>query len=358
VDPTTLQRLITGIEDALRPGLAEMRPFLAMWMAALIFLEGLRVYGAILEDGHRWQHGVGFLIRTLMFASVVLGWPTIMPTLIEDFVHAGLRFGGNQLSVREFLDPGTLLVQGVKTGKPLAQLVMANAGLTGAVYFFPFLGAWLLFLAAYAIMSCAVFLTQVEFRVVMPVSMLALCFVFWGPTRSMASGVLSYGLNVAFRFFMQAILASLVFRLAPILVPPISAANAFDVSMLQAFGIIVAAALMTYLFLKIPFVIANHLAGMSALSPAGALQTAAGLAGMAVGAGALLRPRGGGWALRQPRPAPMPEGTHARRLLTAPQASRVGPPPVPVAHALHATLRSGAQWLGHDHSDGGAHVSL
>jgi type IV secretion system protein TrbL len=359
MDPTVLQRLITGIEAALAPGLAAMRPFLLVWISALIFLEALRIWGAIMEDGHRWHHVVGFLVRTLMFVSVFWGWPTIMSTLVDDFVHAGLRFGGDQMTVQQFLDPGMLLVQGITTAKPLADLVTSNANIGGVGWFLAFLPCWLAYLVAFAIMSCAIFLAQVEFRVLMPVSLVALGFLFWAPTRQMAGGVFSYALNVSFRFFIQAILASLVFRLTPILgAPVLTTRNAFDISMLQAFGMVVGAGVMTFLFLKIPFVVANHLAGTPALSAGGLLQTAAGLVGMATGAGSLLRPRGGGWALRQPRPAALPEGTHARRLQAAPAAARVGPPPIPATQALNATLRSGAQFLGHDHSSGGAHVSL
>jgi type IV secretion system protein TrbL len=351
MDPTVLQRLITGIEAALAPGLAALRPFLVFWVTTLVFLEGVRVYGAILEDGRRWQHVGSFVVRTLVFTAVLWGWPAIMSTLVDDFVHAGLRFGGNQMTVQEFLDPGRLLVQGIKTAKPLADLVKANAGITGAVYFFPFLGAWLLFLLSYAIMSCAVFLAQVEFRIVMPVSLLALGFVFWAPTRSLASGVISYALNVSLRFFMQAILASLIFRLAPIMTPTITASNAFDVSMLQAFGMIVTAGLMVYLFLKIPFVIANHLAGTPSLSTGGLLQTIAGLTGVATGATMLLRSHGPAWNIRQPRAPQRP----SPGLPTS--APRSGPPPMPAAQALNATLRAGAHFLSHNQSGGGLHLS-
>jgi hypothetical protein len=123
--------------------------------------------------------------------------------------------------------------------------------------------------------------------------------------------------------------------------------------MLQAFGMIVAAGLMTYLFLKIPFVVSSHLAGLSTLSPGGALQTAAGFVGMATGLSQLAWPRGGSWAIRQPRAI---QGPPPRALLPAPVRS--GPPPMPTASALNATLRSGAQFLGHDHGAGGPHVSL
>lgn len=359
MDPTVLQRLITGIEQALAPGMAALRPFLLLWVSALVLLEAVRVYGAVLEDGRRWQHGVGFLVRTLMFASVYWGWPSIMSTLVEDFVHAGLRFGGDYMTVQQFLDPGTLLLQGIKTAKPLAAIVMANAGITGAVYFIPFCVVWLLYLLAYAVMSCAVFLAQVEFRVVMPVTLLALGFVFWAPTRQMASGVLSYGLNVCFRFFSQAILASLVFRLAPILTPAIAASNAFDVSMLQAFGMVVAAGLLTYLFVKIPLVISHHLAGTPTLSAPGFMQSIGGIAALATAGVGLLRAPNPTWNLRQPRAPRSPQlemFPKPRPQLAAPP--RVGPPPMPAAHALNATLRAGAQFLGHDQSGSGPHVSL
>ena len=168
MDPTVLQRIITGIQQALAPGLGVLRPFLLFWITALIFLEALRVCGTILQDGRRWEHGVAFLLRTLVFVAVYWGWPGIMQTLIADFVAAGLRFGGNQLQVQQFLDPGLLLARGLSTAAVLKDITLANAGILGAVYFLPFLLCWLLYLVAYAVMACNVFLVQVEVSILMP----------------------------------------------------------------------------------------------------------------------------------------------------------------------------------------------
>ena len=99
MDPTVLQRLINGIEQALAPGLTSMWPFLLMWISALVLMEGVRVYGALMQDGRHAQHVVWFPVRTLILLQVFWNWPSIMNTLIEDFVHAGLRFGGNQMTV-------------------------------------------------------------------------------------------------------------------------------------------------------------------------------------------------------------------------------------------------------------------
>jgi type IV secretory pathway TrbL component len=213
---------------------------------------------------------------------------------------------------------------------------------------------------AYAFMAANIFFAQVELKVVLPVSLLALGFVFWGPTRQMAGGVFSYALNVCFRFFIQAILASLIVRLAPILTPAIPPGSVFALAIEQAVIMVIAAFVLAYLFWKIPSVVSQHLAGTPTLSAGGALQTAAGLVGMATGTGLLLRAGGravqglaarataaggGGTAGGGPRPQ-------------LPAPSRPGPPRVPATQALQATLRAGAQFLGHDHGAGGPHVSL
>jgi type IV secretion system protein TrbL len=358
MDPTVLQRIITGFQQALEPGLATIRAFLLMWTGAFILLEALRVWGALLEDGHRWQHAVGFVVRTLVFASMYWGWPSIMTTLVEDFAHAGLRFAGSQMTVQQFLDPGLLLSVGLQTAVPLKDILWANLGLTTPVQAAAFLVAWMLYIVAYAIMSCNVFLLQVELTIVLPISLLALGFVFWAPVRNMAGGVLSYAVNVSLRVFAQAILASIIFRLAPLLFPPLPRTTAFALAIEQAAIMVIAAFVLAYLFWKIAAVIAQHLSGTPTLSAGSFLQTVAGMVGMATGATMLLRAGVAGAALRRPRAVPMPEGVHARRLQAAPQASRVRPPPMPATQALNATLRSGAQFLGHDHSAGGPHVSL
>jgi type IV secretory pathway TrbL component len=176
--------------------------------------------------------------------------------------------------------------------------------------------------------------------------------VFWAPTRSMAGGVFSYALNVCFRFFIQAILASLIVRLAPILVAPITRATVFDIAIEQALIMVITAFVLTYLFWKIPAVIAQYLGGAPTLSAGGFMQTVAGLAGMATGATMLLRSGGPAWAIR--RAPALPPGP--RPMLPAPRP--VGPPPMPAAQALTTTLRAGAQFLGRDHGGSGAHVSV
>jgi type IV secretion system protein TrbL len=356
MDPTVLQRIITGFQQALEPGLATIRAFLLMWIGVFIFLEALRVWGALLEDGRRWQHTVGFLVRTLFFATVYWGWPSIMSTLVEDFVQAGLRFAGSQMTVQQFLDPGLLLSVGLQTAAPLKNILWANLGLTTPVQAIAFLIAWMLYIVAYAIMSCNVFLLQVELAIVLPVSLLALGFVFWAPTRNMAGGVLSYAVNVSFRVFAQAILASIIFRLAPLLFPPLPTTTAFALAIEQAAIMVIAAFVLAYLFWKIQAVVGHHLSGYPTLHAGSFLQTVAGMVGMATGAGNLMWPRGGGWSMRRPQPVALPQGTHARRL-AAPQPRRISPPSVPVSQALNATLRSGAQFLGSSQGSAGVHIS-
>ena len=252
-----------------------------------------------------------------------------------------------------------LLRQGIKTAKPLADVTMANAGILGAVYFLPFLAVWLLYLTGYAFMACGVFLTQVEFRVVMPVSLLALAFMFWAPTRSMATGVLSYVLNVGFKFFMQAVLASLVFILTPIMAPPITVASAFDVALLQAVGMLITAGLMTYLFSRYP-PLSRSISPDPLRSVLADLQTAAGLFGMATGSGMLMR--AGGAAVQRMPPTPnsagpsapggSPQSGTAPRPLPRPPPT---PPRIPAAQAVNTILRSGAQYLGQGPQGGGIH---
>jgi P-type conjugative transfer protein TrbL len=353
MDPTVLQRIITGFSQALEPGLATMRPFLLGWISTLIFLEAVRVWGALVQDGHRWQHGVSFLLRTLVFVAAYWGWPSIMTTLIEDFVGAGLRFGGNRLTVQQFLDPGLLLDVGLRTAGPLKDILLANVGLTTPVQALTFLGCWLLYLVAYAIMACNVFLLQIEVRVMLPVALVALGFVFWGPTRSMAGGVLAYGLNAGLVFFIQAILASIIFTLAPILFPPLPRSTAFALAIEQAFIMVVAAGLLAYLFWKIPSTVGRYLTGVPSLTAGGFAQTVAGLAGLAVGGVGLVRSGGAALAGRvagsQPAAAP--------RALP-PAQTRTGPPPQPLAPQVLSVLRTGAQFLAHDQSHSGPQVPL
>lgn len=352
MDTTLLQRIIDGFRQSLEPGLGNLRPFLLWWVGVFVLLESVRVFGQLMEDGRAWKHGVGFVIRTGLFASIYAYWPTIMKTLIDDFTHAGLRMMGSTLTVEQILDPGSLVRVGLSTATPLKNILMANLGVTSIVQGLAFLVAWLLYLMAYAWMALGVFLAQIEIAVVMPLSLLALGFLFWGPTRQMAGGVLSYTLNMAFRFFLTAVLTSMVFRLAPILFPDLPSATAFDLAIEQAFCMVVAALVLAYLFTKLPAVVAHHLAGTPTLTAGGFLQTGAGLLALGASTTTLLRTHSAAWNLRRPTPLQLAAsgGSAAQTRMQAPQ--------MPALHTMTHALRMGAQYLGHDQSGpGGVHVN-
>jgi type IV secretory pathway TrbL component len=351
-----LARLINGVDEALRQGLDVMRNFLLMWISALILLEGLRVWGAVAQDGRKGQHAVGFVVRTLMAAGIFWGWPSILKTLVQDAVHAGLVFGGAPMSVEQFLDPGWLMVEGFKTAQPLYTAMTAQGWITGTASALFYLIAWVGFIACYCVMGAVITLVQIELHITLPLSMLALGFFFWGPTRSMASGVLSYGLNSGLRFFLYAIMATLVYRLAPVLTAQrIGTRSAFEMSMEQGIIMVLAAVLLMYLFLKVPSLIMQHLGGGPSLGLGGFMQTVAGAVGVATGIGGAALPR----ITRTVRPTPMPAGVHARRLATGPAPGlRIEPPRPPTAQALTTTLRTGAHFLGPDPHGHGPQVSL
>ena len=364
MDPSVLQKIINAVEQAMQPGMAGLRGFLIGFTSLLVFLEALRVYGAVLDDGLKYKHVVGFLMRTFILLAVYWNWPAMFNALIEDFVGAGLRFGGNHLTVQQFMDPGLLMRRGLQTGLVLKDVANANAGLLGAAvnaaYFLPFLVCWVLYLGAYAWMACGVFLTQVELYIILPVSLFVLAFAFWRPTANMATGVLSYMLNVCLIFFLKAIMASLIFLVAPLLAPAITTKTAFDVAIEQAFMMVVFAIVLAVLFTKVTTIVSRHLSGMPSLTAGGFVQTVAGLVGMVAGGAGLLAPRGGAWTFPRPAPKPpqlsFPWGGSGGSVPAARVPSR--PPPMPAGQAVQQMLRSGAQYLGHDNSQGGLNVHL
>jgi type IV secretory pathway TrbL component len=351
MDPSILQKIITGFEQALDPGLAALRLLLLFWLAVMVFLELVRVTQNVLLDGHRADHLGKFAIKTGIFLYAYAGVPTIMTELIQGFVQMGLHITGDHITVQQFLDPGSLLAVGIQTGKVLKDITLANAGILGAVYFLPFLACWVLFILAYAVMAVNVFLLQIEIALAMPVALVALVFLFWQPTRTMASGVLSYGLNVCFRFMVQAMLASIIFTLGPILAPPITTSTAFGLAIEQALIMVIAAGVLAFLFLSAQRMVGNLLAGAPTLTTGGLLQTGAGVAGMVIGGGMVTRAalthgaRGGACALQ----------TLSGGRLAVPMPA---PPPVPISRAVHQTLRSGAQYLSHDQTPNGPRLPL
>lgn len=372
MNPGILIQLLDALKSALAPGLGALRPYMLAVFTFLAFLELTRVAaGMALGARNVPQMVIRFCLRSGILLWLLLDYPTVVNAVYTSFVELGLIAGGNSLTVAQFLDPGTYMATGLRTGAVLLDSMKGFSFLsTSAIATAIMYGAaWVFFLIAYAVMAVSVFILQIEFTVTIMAAVVMLPFAVLPGTSFIAQGAVSYPINVGFRFFVQALLASAVFPLIRQITTP-------EPSLEAAFIMVLAAWVMAFLFWKGPSIAAGILSGVPSLSAGQVLAAAAGTAavagagvglisagvagsGAALGAGArgVTAARaaltGAGRSGQQLGFAWAPRAVNARQVAPALAASRQG-----VGSAFHTTLSQASKYFSHDQPSGGTHAHL
>jgi type IV secretory pathway TrbL component len=354
LNPDMFQFFLTEFAAAMNEGLAAFRPFLTFLLSALVLLDATALAVRWLDHGVQTAACLGFLLRLGLLTLAIGGWADGLHTLLTDAAHAGLRLSGSTLTPEAFLNPGSFVANGLTAAQVLLDTMEAHTGWRQVGLYTGFFVAFVVFMVSYSFMAVHVFFVQLEVLVLTPVSLIALTFLAFGPLRSMAAGVLGYPVHVAVQFFLQAVLAGIIHRLAPRLFPPLPAGAAAVLTIKQSFLMVLAAVVLAYLFVKIPTMVARHFAGALTLTGGSAVQQVVTtyVAATRLASGRLVSAATAA-AAAAPRASQTPGPTRPR-----PASPRTGPPPMSTAQALHAGLRAGAQWLGHEPHGGGPHVEL
>lgn len=344
-NPGIFQDLINLFHTALAPGLAAIRPKIMGLFTFLLFLETARVAsGWVLGAEHFPQSFLRFLFRTGLCLWLVLNYATILHLANDSFIQLGLLAGGNALTVAQFLDPGAYLAIGFRAGKVLWDAYWAHTGWRSFATAIPYFLAWVFFVLAYAIMAIQVFVIQVELAITTVAALVMLPFAVLRGTGWIASGAISSLINVGFRFFLLALLASLVF-------PVLGQLTAVNTTLETVFLMVIVPWTMVLLFWKAPAIAAGILAGHPGLTAGQVVRAGVGTAMMA-GAGAGLVNAGGRTALRGLSHATN-KVSGGRITLPAPAAPRQ-----PTRQVLLQTLSHSARYLTSDTHGGGANANL
>lgn len=351
--------LLHSLHQALDPGLGALKPYVLHFLGGLLFLEMTRLAAA-------WSLGVPDLamamVRSLLRLGLLCwliagppGYPTLVTWLRDSCVNLGLIAGGNALTVATFLDPGSYLAIGFRVGDVLYQALLRNLGINPATWVMALLFglAWILFMVGYAVMACSVFMLQVELAVVVLGAVLLLPFAAFRGTTWIAQGAIGYPINVGFRFFIEALLASVTF-------PLLTHLTASEATLQTGFVMVLASWTLAFLYLKAPAIASGLLSGIPVLTAGQAMQAAVGTALVGAGIGSLAIAGGsvgakvvGGWAAKVTGRQVPPGGTEGGGPGGGPP---VRPPPRPVVGpVLTSTLVNAARYFAHSGGGQGTH---
>src|SRR5215831_11879385 len=259
---------VTQFQAVLLTGAAALKPVVVIWLSFLVLVELVRTMGAAAVSGTHGPQLVRFALRTLIWVYAILDFPHLADVLYKTFVGLGLLAGGSTLTVPDFLDPSAYVYRGVVLGKILLDAVTANLGLSSLIAGLFFLVVWAIFVLCFAYLGLRIMILQIELSVAILCSVILLPAAIVRGMGWLAAGALSYPINCGFRFFVMAVLASIVVPLMHQIVG-VGATWETGISML------IAALCIAYLFHKADSIAAGILIGSPALGVGGLLQTAA-----------------------------------------------------------------------------------
>jgi type IV secretion system protein TrbL len=274
----------------MQPGMTLLRPVLLALLGMLVTIEAICMASAILFlQASIPAQLIRFVVRTSVILAVQLVAPAVLTGIVRGFTELGLLAGNNTISIARFMDPGQWISMGFATGAPILE-AWNKTGIfsvgEGVIYLF----FWIVLIVAFVYMGMSLFVLQLQMglavvgaQVLLPTA--ASRFLSW-----MARGVIAYPINVAYRFFFKAFLASLVFV---ILSQRAQAAKQLALSgtmSQQAEAMILALILpvvFAVLFWKSDSIASGLLQGVPGLSTGNFFQAAAGGVALATGGGAL-----------------------------------------------------------------------
>jgi type IV secretion system protein TrbL len=283
-------RLLADLQQALQPGMALLRPVLLFMMGTLLLIECLAVATSIMLLHASVPASLLRLgLRTGVVLAVLLGAPAFMTEVIDGFTRLGLLAGNNSISIAQFMDPGSWLWMGFKTGQPILEGLKAT-GVFAVFGGFVYLFAWIVLIIAFAYMGFSLFVLQLQMTFALIGGQVLLPFATSRFTSWMAQGAIAYPINMAYRFFFKAMISSVVYvvlRQRAEAAVVLAAAGTIGEQAQQLVIMLILPCAFAVLFWKSDSIAGGLLQGLPGLSTGHILQGLAGGALLASGAGAL-----------------------------------------------------------------------
>jgi hypothetical protein len=268
----TFQQILEAFAAALAPGVESLRGELLFYFQVLLFFEMLRTCYAFLYSGDLLQGAMATLGRGALVFWALANFPQVLQWTQETFVSLGLLAGGDRLTPAQFLDPGQYIAMGIRVMALLYSSMTASFSLLSIPQAFGYLLLWIVFMAAFAVLAVNVAIWQVELLIAGVGAMVLLPALTFRSWAWMAQGALSLTINLCFRFFLGALLASLTFPLLERLT--ITTPVSFQSVAVSVIG----GWLFAFLFTRVNSMASHFLSGMASLTAGTVVSAAAGSA--------------------------------------------------------------------------------
>ncbi len=211
------------------------------------------------------------------FFYVITNYQTLLNTVVEGFLHSGLRGGAStNISFSTLQDPDRIFQTGLNILKPVVDKVYADA--SNSYFNIPTTDGWVLLicvvisLLSFGLMAIQVFITYLEYLLITAAGLILLPFGVFKPTAFIAERV--FGAIIAFgiKLMVLALIVGVSEQYVQTIIIPETA------SWREGFEFVIISLALAFLTIQAPSIALSLLSGAPQLSFQSAAATAAGTA--------------------------------------------------------------------------------
>ncbi|MFT8717290.1 P-type conjugative transfer protein TrbL [Gluconobacter potus] len=147
------------------------------------------------------------------FAFVINHFSTLAGIVFKSFATLGLRAGGGNLPLEDFMHPGRLAATGISAAQPLldaaSKLAFSFGAIASIVQILVLLLCWFIVLAAFFILAVQLFVAIVEFKLTSLAGFVLIPFALFNRTAFLAEKVLGNVVSSGVKIMVLAVISAI-----------------------------------------------------------------------------------------------------------------------------------------------------
>ncbi|WP_124306586.1 P-type conjugative transfer protein TrbL, partial [Acetobacter pasteurianus] len=147
------------------------------------------------------------------FSFLISNFSSLSKTVFDSFAALGLRAGGGNLALGDFLRPGRLASTGFDAAQPLLDSVHNLLGpvafFTNFIQIFVLCLSWLIVLAAFFILAVQLFVALIEFKLTTLAGFILIPFALFSRTAFLAEKVLGNVVSSGVKIMVLAVISAI-----------------------------------------------------------------------------------------------------------------------------------------------------
>jgi type IV secretory pathway TrbL component len=214
---TFFVELLQAFKDALSRAQDLIYPWVFLIFSVLALLALMLAVARGVESSKMGKALVIWVLKIAALGWIIARWDWLFTLITRQGIDMGLHMAGDRITRAAFLNPGAYYQLGLDIGMPLLQALdtsvmvnMVQVVLSPVMTVMYFL-AWLTFCVGFFVMGLTVFMIQIEQAFAIPTLLALLPFLACAQTGWVGQGAVTYGVKLAFRFLMLALIAGVVY---------------------------------------------------------------------------------------------------------------------------------------------------